>query len=99
MFYLVVTCCNSIPNELRSEIRMYFNFMEESEARKNDLLSEKLLLEELSPELRFAVSYCKLSHLYLCPTQYLQVLCHVNSGLLEKVKLFRDIKAVVCSMI
>lgn len=40
---------------MREELRKFFNFMSESEARRNDLLSERLILNELSPELRFAV--------------------------------------------
>lgn len=63
-----------IPKDLREEIRKFFNYISESNAKKNDLLSERIILEELSPELRVAV------------------LCHVNSGLLEKVPLFNQIQ-------
>jgi hypothetical protein len=66
-----------IPKDLREEIRKFFNYISESDAKKNDLLSERIILEELSPELRVAV------------------LCHVNSGLLEKVPLFNQIQEYI----
>ena len=66
-----------IPKDLREEIRKFFNYVSESDAKKNDLLSERVILEELSPELRVAV------------------LCHVNSGLLEKVPLFNQIQECI----
>lgn len=44
-----------IPHELREELRKFFNFKSDLEARRNDLLSERLILNELSPELRFSV--------------------------------------------
>ena len=44
-----------IPKDLREEIRKFFNYVSESDAKKNDLLSERVILEELSPELRVAV--------------------------------------------
>lgn len=67
----------NIPKDLREEIRKFFNYISESDAKKNDLLSERVILEELSPELRVAV------------------LCHVNSGLLEKVPLFLQIQECI----
>mmetsp|Transcript_9126 Transcript_9126/g.13739 ORF Transcript_9126/g.13739 Transcript_9126/m.13739 type:complete len:972 (+) Transcript_9126:335-3250(+) len=66
-----------IPGDLREEMRKFFNFMSESEARRNELLTERVILNELSPELRFAV------------------LRHVNSGLLDKVPIFREIQEAI----
>lgn len=66
-----------LPYDLREEIRMFLNFVSESDARKNELLCERIILEELSPELRFAV------------------LTHVNSGMLEKLPLFVQIREVL----
>ena len=66
-----------IPSDLREEIRKFFNYISESDAKKNELLSERVILEELSPELRVAV------------------LCHVNSGLLEKIPLFNEIQECI----
>jgi hypothetical protein len=37
-------------------MRKFFNFMSESDTRRNELLSERIILNQLSPELRFAVS-------------------------------------------
>lgn len=36
-------------------MRKFFNFMSESDTRRNELLSERIILNQLSPELRFAV--------------------------------------------
>ena len=44
-----------IPSHLREDMRKFFNFMSESDTRRNELLSERIILNQLSPELRFAV--------------------------------------------
>ena len=51
-----VICVCRIPSDLREDMRKFFNFMSESDTRRNELLSERIILNQLSPELRFAVS-------------------------------------------
>jgi hypothetical protein len=52
---LCLSVCR-IPSDLREDMRKFFNFMSESDTRRNELLSERIILNQLSPELRFAVS-------------------------------------------
>ena len=54
--HYLLWCVCRIPSDLREDMRKFFNFMSESDTRRNELLSERIILNQLSPELRFAVS-------------------------------------------